>query len=33
MKNIKRIVAALLVAVMLMTGAALAAGKIKTTER
>ena len=30
MKNIKRIVAALLVAVMLMTGAALAAGKIKT---
>ena len=33
MKNIKRIVAALLVAVMLMTGAALAAGKIKTTGK
>ena len=30
MKNIKKIVAALLVAVMLMTSAALAAGKIKT---
>ena len=31
MKNIKRIVAVLLIAVMLVTGTALAAGKIKTT--